>query len=340
MAITIKDLAKKAGVSHTTVSRALNDSPLLKASTIKRIKALAEAEGYAPNYTAKALKMSKSFTYGLFFSTLNEATTNHFVYEAIKGVRQHLPDGYRLTVEGIDAIADMDQVNTRNYDGVLVISQRYEDDAFIDLVTDRGLPVVVLNRVMTDRQLVSIVYDDDEGIYNAAQVLYDKGHNKIAYIGGKKGFCNTDRRLDGFKRARADLNFQVDPYWIREGDYTLASGYDQCNAMLEYKGFTALICANDEMAVGAMKAIREHGLVVGQDISLIGFDDNENNFYMDPPLSSVKRSVKAMTSKGIDMLNQMIEDWDYSQGTSKHRAKDTRILKTELIIRASVEALK
>src|SRR5699024_8403689 len=129
--VTIKDIAKLAGVSHTTVSRALNNNPLIKKETREQIQKIAKELNYAPNFNAKSLVNQKNYMIGLFFSSISQGTSSSFLVDTIKGIRSILDDSYTLSIEGIEDIQHWEHVNFQRYDGILVMSQSDGDHAFL-----------------------------------------------------------------------------------------------------------------------------------------------------------------------------------------------------------------
>lgn len=307
MAVTIKDVARAAGVSHTTVSRALNDSPLISDETKNRLIKLAGEMGYQPNLSAKSLKMNKAFNYGMFFSTLDSATTHNFVTKTIQGVKALMPQDYRLTIEGIKELKNYDSLHHKNYDGILIVSQRYDDDAFFDVVRSKGIPAVIMNRHIEDAYFSSVAFDDEKGVAMAIEHLFATGRRRIGFIKGIDGFYNSDRRLMGYQGILKELGKHYDPRLVVEGDFTVESGYKATRELLEQSTFDALFCSNDEMAFGAMTAVTEHGLIPGKDVAIIGFDDIEMAKFANPPLTTVRRDIQAMAKEGVRLLNEIVE---------------------------------
>ena len=129
--VTIKDIAKQLGISHTTVSRALNNSPLVKPETREHIKSVAKELNYVPNFNAKSLVNQKNYMIGLFFSSISQGTSSSFLVDTITGIRSVLEASYSLSVEGIDEIQNLSDINFQRYDGILVMSQSETDQAFI-----------------------------------------------------------------------------------------------------------------------------------------------------------------------------------------------------------------
>ncbi len=135
--VTIKDIAKAAGVSHTTVSRALNNSSLIKNETKQKIRQLAKEMNYSPNYSAKGLVNQKKYLIGLFFSSLHKGTSSNFLADSIAGIHSVLDTNYSLSVESIDVV-DLTEINLQRYDGLIVMSQSDDDQPFIDYLKEKN----------------------------------------------------------------------------------------------------------------------------------------------------------------------------------------------------------
>jgi LacI family transcriptional regulator len=338
MSVTIKDIAKLANVSHTTVSRALNDSPLIQEETKRRIKAMAEELGYIPNFNAKSLVLDRSYNVGLFFSTLNTGTSAGFFHDAVRGVNEVIKSGYNLVVKGIDDYnsgggSDFLSVTKRSFDGIIIVSQTAEDDPFIEHVRSKEIPLVILNRFLEDNRLINIVSDEEQGAYHIVEYLALQGHRRIAMIEGKEGFRSTQVRKQGYLKALERHGIAVTPDLTVRGRYTLESGYKAMKLLLRLPELpTAVFCSNDEMAVGAIRAIREHGLRVPEDISIAGFDDNVYAAFISPALTTVRRPIAQISKEGAIRLLQSIDRKEYRP--------ETVYLKTELVVRDSVTAPK
>ena len=334
MSITIKDIAKIVNVSHTTVSRALNDSPLIKQETKDKIKKIAETYNYIPNYSAKSLVLSKSYNIGLFFSTLKKGTTANFFYDVITGVNNVIKDQYTLSVKGIDVYQDFHLINKRYFDGIILMSQSTNDDNFINHVINQGLPLVVLNRHIEANNIIRILSDDKSGAYKITSHLVENGHQKIAIIEGKESFKTNQQRKEGFMEALSNHQISFNPALSVKGNYDLSSGYSAMKKLLNLKDkFTAVFCFNDDMAVGAMKAIAEKNLRIPEDISIVGFDDSGYAPFLNPALTTVKRPIGKISIDGAKKLLDIIQNNKISQSQEYH-------VKTELVIRDSVQKIK
>jgi DNA-binding LacI/PurR family transcriptional regulator len=331
MSVTIKDIARLAQVSHTTVSRALNDSPLINAETKEKIKQIAQEMGYTPNFSAKSLVMDRSYNIGLFFTTLQTGTSAGFFYETVRGVNSIVKEGYNMVVRGIDDYEHFRAIHRKSFDGVIVMSQSSKDDPFLRHLEEANIPHIVLNRRVESLKGLNILSDDCLGAFKAVEHLIKHNHRRIAIIEGKEGFHSTLERKEGYLKAMAQYGIECNPVYQAQGNYDLKSGYAAMKKLLKLKPRpTAVFCLNDDMAVGAMKAIAEEKLDVPGDISVVGFDDSMFSAFLSPALTTVKRPIEEISRKGALMLMDCIDH--------KRIASETVYLHTELVVRESVTA--
>ncbi|MBU3185061.1 LacI family DNA-binding transcriptional regulator [Clostridium estertheticum] len=332
MEVTIKDIAKIANVSHTTVSRALNNSPFISDLTKAKIMTIAKELNYVPNYSAKSLVLNRSYNIGLIFTTISEATSSRFFYETISGVNSAIKGSYNLVVRGIDDYRDFTSVNSKRFDGIILMSQSNSDNSFIYYLMEKKIPLVVLNRYIDESSIVNILSSDKKGVYEAVNYLIQNGHKDIAIIEGKKGFNSTTERKNGFLDALIENKIQINSKYIVEGNYTIGSGYDAMKKLLSLSEIpTAVFCSNDEMAIGAMKATVEAGLNVPNDISIMGFDGMQLGDYLTPALTTVRRPIIEISKIGAEKLLSIIEN-NTDDGEKIY-------ISTELIKRDSVAKL-
>ncbi|MEF3303916.1 LacI family DNA-binding transcriptional regulator [Paenibacillus sp. GYB003] len=333
MTVTIKDIARMAGVSHTTVSRALNDSPLIHEETKRKIRAIAERLDYTPNYSAKSLVLARSYHIGLFFSTLSKGTSSNFFHETVKGVHSAVSSKYHLIVNAIDDYdGNFSPVTRKTFDGVIVMSQSDADESFIRYVADKSIPLVVLNRNAERISPVNVLADDRAGVFRVVEHMIAQGHRRIAIIEGKQSFKSSAARKDGYLQALGQYGVDTDPKLHVVGGYTLEGGYKAMKQLLRADPMpTAVFCSSDEMAVGAMKAIAEQGLSVPDDMSVAGFDDDVFSAFLSPALTTVKRPVETISRIGAEKLLADIE-----RGAP---SRETVYVETELVVRESVKPI-
>lgn len=330
--VTIKTIAKIAGVSHTTVSRALNDNPAVKEKTRKKIKKIALDLGYVPNLSARGLVNNQTYTIGLFFSNINEGTSSSFLTEVIKRFHDALDKEYMLSVNSIDDLDDFNIAMQSRLDGIIVVSQSQRDDAFIDYVHQTKIPLVVLNRSLIVEDICNIGFDDYLGAYQAAEYGIRMGHQTFGMIQGIASFHSTTERTKGFLDAVHKQNLTVIEPAIVAGNYSSESGYRAMKQILllpEPPSF--VFCANDDMAIGALKACSELNVRVPQDISIVGFDDSLFSAYTIPALTTIKKPIDQLAQLGMQALSQLM--------SATEPTTDKELIKPDLIIRDSVRNL-
>lgn len=301
--VTIKDIARLAGVSHTTVSRALNNSPLIKFETKKKIKEIAAEMNYVPNFSARSLVSQKSFRIGLFFSSIEEGTSASFLVAAIRGINSVLSHHYSLSVNGIDTLSDEVSITPQMYDGIVVMSQSDEDDSFIQTVVDANIPLVVLNRQLDNDSILNVSGNDRQGVKEAIVYGASKGHKKIAMIGGIAGFRSAIERRQGFLDGLEASHLTSPSNYFIAGDYSIESGRVCADKLLQLDTPPTLIfCANDDMAIGALKACVANNKKVPEDIAIIGFDNILFSEYTSPALTTVSKPILDISKFGTQLL--------------------------------------
>lgn len=333
--VTIRDVAKLAGVSMTTVSRAFNQNAVIKNETRQQILTIAKQIGYAPDYNARGLVTRHKFIIGIFFSSLGDGTSQSFLSNIISIAYETLPDNYLLSVNDIRSVKDINALVSNRMDGVLVISQSDQDNAFIYQVKSIGLPLVVINRYLNDPEIHNISGDDLEGVKQAITYAATQGHQRVAMIEGIPGFTSSAQRRQGFDQGVADNNLTVVSEAMLVGDYSLASGQSAMLKILQLpkkQRPTVVFCANDDTAIGALHACYAANVRVPDEISIIGFDDSYYASMSIPALTTVKKPMVAMTKRGISDLLQII-------GEQKLTDSNHITMEPELIIRDSVRQL-
>lgn len=311
MSVTIKDIAEIAGVSHTTVSRALNNSSLIKDETKTTIQEIAQTLGYVPDRNARALVNAKSNNIGLFFSSITEGTSSSFFQAIVVGVSRETNNNYNLVINAIDRYKNYNEINKKSYDGIILVSQSQKDDTFIREMVEKEIPIVVINRNVQNIDVINILSDDEAGVYDGISQLIKSGHKQIAFIQGKDNFESSKLRQLGYTRALSDYKIDLQEQYIVPGNYTIDGGYQGMIKLLQLENYpTAVFCANDDMAIGAVKAIHEVGLEIPKDISIMGFDDSLFSQYMTPPLTTIKRPMGDISRTGIKLLFKLMREED------------------------------
>ncbi len=272
---TIKDVAKNAGVSYATVSRALNNHPEINEETRKKIFKIAAEMGYQPNAIAQGLVKKETKTIGLLIPDI----TNPFFPEVARGVEDAANmEGYSVFLCNTNWSEEQEEkylevLMKKQVDGI-IIGPSSERLSHIKKVFHSGIkPTVFISRISYFNS-TSILIDNINGARVAVEHLIDKGHRKIAFIGGlKDAFSNQDRLL-GYKNALEINGIPINKDYILNGDFKRESGHYTTKKMLQLVPRpTAVFAANDLLALGAIQAIKEEGLTIPGDIAVVGFDD-------------------------------------------------------------------
>ncbi|MCI1985419.1 MAG: LacI family transcriptional regulator [Lactobacillus sp.] len=307
--VTIRDVAKAAGVSLTTVSRAYNPKAVIRASTRERILAIAEELGYVPNLSARSLVTNQKFVLGVFFSNLRSGTPETFLSTVINSVYEVLPDDYLLSVNDIAHLTNFEARVQMRMAGVLVVSQSPADDAFIQRLAKAQIPTVVINRDLGEPNSYNVCSDDRLGVYQAMAYLAKAGHQRVGMIAGLPGYTSAQQRRQGFDDGVRDYGLTRVAEAMRPGDYSVQAGREQMTAILQLPAATrpsAVLCADDDTAVGALRACYQAGVSVPEEMSVVGFDDSIYAAMSVPALTTVKKPIVQMATAGITKLLALI----------------------------------
>lgn len=334
LSLTIKDIAKFANVSHTTVSRVINNNPQVKPETREKILKLIKDLNFSPNDSARSLSSGKTYKIGLLIMCDLQKVPTDFFTLILSGMVPELNKfGYNLMlffnqVQGKDNQAPLELMNQNNMDGVFVLSVESEAELAYKVAGIR-LPLVLVNEKIDDLDLSFVVADDEGGAYQATSHLLDLGHRKIAFIEGFPKYKTSLDRKTGYHRALMDRGINPDLSLERAGFFNTKHGYLAMKELLNDRpDITAVFTANDLMALGAIRAIKEKNLQVPNDIAIVGFDDAEFAEASDPPLTTIKKSRDVMGREAARLMLELLESPDKkeSQGIT---------LPTQLIIRES-----
>ena len=333
MAVTIKDIAKMVGVSHTTVSRALNNSPYISEKTKIKIKQVAEKYDYIPNTSAKSLVLQRSFNIGLFFSTLNLGVTSNFFFEIVSTVQSLIKDDYKLIIRGIDDYNDdYFELNNKAFDGVILVSQSAQDDKFIEAVIKKEIPAVIVNRNSCKVKIDSFYSNEREIAKKATEYLIGCGHSNIAYVKGKKSSISTEERFSGFMDAVKKNSINLKEENIILGDYSINSGYEAMRKILNINPRpSAAFCSNDNMALGAIRCLHENNVKIPEEFSIIGFDNTEYSEYLIPALTTINRPVHKIVEEATKRLL-----WVINSDKEKENLIVRKCFESQIIYRNSV----
>ena len=295
------DVAKAAGVSHQTVSRVLNNHTSIRDSTRERVQKAIDELGYRPNRLARALKSNRSRMIGVLSassSLYGPSSSIRAIEVAARGegyfvITVNIDPSDRAEVKrGIDTLLD------HAIEGLVVIApERRVLDAFTALKV--SVPFVTLQSA-SDSEDGELSVDQIAGARLATRHLIDLGHTAIAHVSGPAGWFWAEARVQGYRdEMRASGLRAAQPL---AGDWSAQSGYIRGLELLSRGRYTAVFCANDQMALGVMRAAAEQGIVIGRGLSVVGFDDMPESAYFEPPLTTLRQDFDELGRRSIDVL--------------------------------------
>jgi LacI family transcriptional regulator len=306
--VKLEEVARRAGVSPSTVSRILNGTA--RVSESKRLaveRAIADLQ-YHPNVIARGLARGHTMSVGVITQDIASA----FYNETLKGIEDSLATaGYApLFVSGHwNAAKEMERMALlveRRVEGVIVLTGGMDDETLLGYAN--RLPLVITGRNLQGPNVLSIRSDNTQAAFEATWHLIELGHTRIAHIAGPEQNPDAQERLAGYRRALTQAGLSVDERLIAFGDFHEGSGLLALNQLLESRqSFTALFVANDQMAYGARLALHNKSIRVPEDVSLIGFDDLPGSLYTTPPLTTVRQPVYELGKIAGDAMLRMIE---------------------------------
>jgi LacI family transcriptional regulator len=307
---TVSDVAELAGVHRSTAARALNpaSSGMLTPDTVRRVQRAARTLGYSTNAFARGLRTNRSMTVGVLIPDLN----NPLFPPIVRGIEKALLSrGYTALLANTDNDADREGSSfaallARHVDGFLVATAR-DNDLMLDEAARREIPTVLLNRANTGCTLPLVTGDDRAGIRSAVDHLVAAGHRRIGHLAGPEGVSTAEVRLAGFRESLADRGL-AGPV-VRCGSFTEAAGAEAAAALLaQHPDLTAVIAANDLIALGALRTLQVRGLRCPEDVSLVGFNDMRFADAFNPPLTTVHVPHEQMGTEGARLLLERLDD--------------------------------
>ena len=309
MATSIKDVAKEAGVSIATVSRVLNDIDVVNEETKKKVQEAIKKLGYRPNIVARSLKTQRTRTIGIIVPDISSQ-----VYPEIVRGAEDVANIYKYNVMLCNSDCDGEKekeylkvLKEKMVDGVLYMSSSLEQDT-LDLINELDIKTVLVVTSNKDNALPSVCIDNVSGAYEATKYLLDKGRKNIAFIGISKNDKNAwGMRFEGYEKALTEAGLEVKEELCFFQNLKIKSGKKGVSELLA-RGckFDGIVCASDEIAMGAINTLRENNISVPKDVSVIGFNGIEmaKNFY--PTITTIEQPMYDMGSVAMRMLIKLL----------------------------------
>lgn len=307
--ITMLDVSRRAGVSKATVSRVLNGTGQVKESTRQKVFKAMQALDYRPNFLARSLANRTSNSIGLVVSTFDGFYFGRLLQQASRQTESHgkqliVTDGHdtpEREQEAVQMLAD------RQCDAIILYTRYMSEKAILALADSITMPLIIINRDVSLARERAIFFEQEDAAFQAVDYLISQGHREIACITVPGHTPTGKSRLMGYRKALEKKGIAWDPAKVKYGDSSMTRGYDACNELLrEGVTFSALFACNDDMALGASKALHQAGLNIPQDVSLFGFDDAPSAKWLEPGLSTVYLPIDTMITTAIDQAIRMV----------------------------------
>ena len=331
--ITIKDIAEKLNISVSTVSRALKDNHEISAQTRKTVQDLAKQLGYKPNPIAVALKTHKSHSIGVIVPQI----VSTFFATVVKTIEE-VADGHGYNVLVISSNESFQKeqksvevLMANRADGIiLALSHETKDYEHIKMIQESGTPIVLFDRTTNELNVSRVVTDGVTAAFQAVQHLVSEGCQKIALLCGPENVGIGGNRMEGYEKAMEANHLPVKPELICHcSDFTVEAGKEATRQLLSRKERPdAIFGITDDLAIGAIEAIKEKGLNIPEDIAIVGFSNTKRSRYMNPTVSSINQFPEKIGRAAAELLFDQILN-------SKHAQIKKEIINCELIVRES-----
>lgn len=337
VAVTLKDVARLAGVHPSTVSRVWNNDRSFRVSeeTRRTILEVIEKLNYRPNRIARSLKQKRAYVIAVAVPDI----TNPFFSTMFRGIEDvALERGFNVILCNTDERLDrlslyLETLMERQVDG-MILATAHREDPTVTRLREQGYAFVLVNRRPQDAEDGYVVVDDTRGAYMATEHLIQLGHRAIAHLAAPQHVMTAWERVRGYRMALEDHGIEPQPEWLRQADFTREAGYEATKKMLEElppeRRPTAVFAVNDMAALGAIEALAEAGLRVPEDMALVGYNDVGVASLVGSALTTVRVPLYEMGAAAADMLIRML--------TQEDREAPGVILAPRLIIRESCGA--
>ncbi len=333
---TIIDVAKRAGVSPSTVSRALMKPELVSEQTRMTIKAAVDAIGYRINVGAQNLRRQRTRNIVVLTPNLQ----NSYYFDVLAGISSAVTDaGFNLLIgDGATIKALGSAFDVRHYldsslaDGIILMDSTYLDGLAASPVSAARMPIVLASLWLEDQSIPSVRVDNIAGSAMAVNHLVSLGHRKIGHVKGPVGVVLAKTREEGFRKAMATHELPVQEEWLIVGGSSLQAGRDAADIWLAMKAEdrpSALYCYSDNIAIGLMGALQQKGLSIPRDLSIVGFDGIELGTHLAVPLTTIEQPRFEIGRKSAEAVINIIE----TQGMLREDLHT--ILSVQLVVRAS-----
>jgi LacI family transcriptional regulator len=306
---TIRDVAKLAGVAPITASRVISKSGYASDEVRQRVNQAAEQLGYVPNYLARSLRSKRTHTLALVLTDI----TNPFWTTVARGVEDAASEeGYNVIFCNTDESASkqdsyLEAMIQKQVDGILLVPARSNENP-IGFLHQQNVQVVLLDRRLPKMEADVVRCDSNGGAYQLVQLLLKLGHHRIAILSGPSGVSSADDRVAGYRRALQEAGLEIEEQLVIYGEFSLESGHEMTRSLLALPTRpTALFAGNNFIAIGALKALHDAGLMVPEKMSVVGFDDLPAAIVVDPFLTVAVQPAYEMGQRATRRLLECLD---------------------------------
>jgi LacI family repressor for deo operon, udp, cdd, tsx, nupC, and nupG len=331
--VRISDVAKLANVSTATVSRVISNSATVKKETTDKVMKAINKLNYQPNVLARQLRRLETKTILVVVPDIS----NTFFSKILRGIESiAIQNGYQVLLGDADNNVERESsylniLRQRKADGMILLTARMEQSLVVEISNE--FPVVLACEYIEGSDIPTVSIDNISSARKATDYLISLGHKRIGFISGPLDVVLSRDRLKGFRQAMNQNEIPVDSYLIQEGDFSYESGFNLMNKYLALKNPpTAIFAANDEMAIGAIKASKAKGFSIPEDISVVGFDDIKFASIVEPSLTTIRQPTYEIGVKAMELLIGLINKDELQ--------KEQYMLEDQLIIRESCQEIK
>jgi DNA-binding LacI/PurR family transcriptional regulator len=335
MVVTIKDVARKAGVAHTTVSRALRGNPLISPATTERVRQIASEMGYQPSAAARSLKTKRSRVLGVIVSAIDDPFFSE-ILQGIDDVAQQ--SGYSLFIAASQRDLNHERAIVRTMrehrvDGVILCSTPFSAEQSKQLRLYE-IPIVVINNQSAEDYRFSIYHDDLDGSHQVMKHLIGLGHQRIAYLGYTRSGRTNTKRLAGYREQMQETGLTIhNGYEFEVSTSDPAGGQSATSHFLTLSPRpTAIFCYNDMLAIGVLRGLQESGLRIPEDCSVAGFDNITFSAFTNPPLTTFDQPKRTIGAQAAQLVLGLLDDKDAF-------GEKIQMLKGRLLVRNSTARL-
>ncbi|PLS16053.1 LacI family transcriptional regulator [Bacillus sp. M6-12] len=331
--VRIVDVAKMANVSTATVSRVISNTGSVKSGTAEKVLEAIQKLNYQPNLLARQLRRLETKTILVVVPDI----TNTFFSNVLRGIEAIASEhGYQVLLGDTENIVERESgylniIRQKKADGMILLTARSSQNLLEEIAQE--YPVVLACEYIEGSKLPTVSIDNISSARKAADYLIGLGHKRIAHISGPLGVVVGRDRLRGFQQAMIQNGLTVEPFLVQEGDFTFESGF---NLMMKFLALehspTAVFAANDEMAIGAVKAIKSKGLKVPEDISVVGFDDIKFASVFEPAITTIAQPTFELGKIAMELLLKLMNNDELK--------KKQYMLEDRLVVRESCKALE